>query len=221
MPSNSLHLKALRVKFCRKNWPDNRLFRVHLRLCYNSAGFYSQQHSLSREHPARAITVNHLKIRQVITHDLDACHAVESRCFLPSEAASRETIKTRINLFPQGFLVAELNNAIIGMVNSGATNKEDISDEAFKAMVGHERNGVNIVIFSLAVLPEFQKQGIAKQLMVRFIEASKQLGKQKIMLICKSNLIDYYQRYGFIYVGESTSTHGGCKWHEMVLRYSH
>ena len=161
--------------------------------------------------------MNNLNIRPVTIHDLDTCFTVESRCFLPSEAASRESIETRINLFPQGFLVAELNSAIIGMVNSGATNKEDITDEAFKAMAGHENDGTNIVIFSLAVLPEFQKQGIAHQLMVRFIETSKQLGKQKIMLICKSNLIDYYQKYGFIYVGESSSTHGGFKWHEMFL----
>jgi len=164
--------------------------------------------------------MNNLKIRQVTIYDLDACYAVESRCFLPSEAASRETIETRINLFPQGFLVAELNNVIVGMVNSGATNKEDISDEAFKAMVGHEHDGANIVIFSLAVLSEFQKQGVAKQLMVQFIEVSKKLGKQKIMLICKSNLVDYYQKYGFVYVGESASTHGGSEWHEMHLPLS-
>lgn len=120
-------------------------------------------------------------------------------------------------MFPQGFLVAELAGTVIGHVNSGATNKEDITDEAFKAMVGHEPDGINIVIFSLAVLPENQKQGIANQLMLRFIEASKKLGKQNIMLICKSNLIDYYQKLGFLYSGESTSTHGGSRWHEMVL----
>lgn len=162
--------------------------------------------------------MNHLIIRPVTIHDLDACYAVESCCFLPAEAASKETIKIRIELFPQGFLVAELNNGtVIGLVNSGATNKEDISDEAFKAMVGHEQNGANIVIFSLAVLPEFQKQGVAKQLLLQFIEVSKKLDKQKIMLICKSNLVDYYQKYGFVYIGESASTHGGCKWHEMIM----
>jgi hypothetical protein len=37
------------------------------------------------------------------------------------------------------------------------------------------------------------------------------------MLICKSELIGYYQNYGFIYTSESTSTYGGFKWHEMYL----
>jgi len=161
--------------------------------------------------------VKNLNIRTVTIYDLDACYAVESCCFSPAEAASRENIKTRINLFPQGFFVAELNSTIVGHVNAGATSKDDITDESFKGMVGHESDGTNIVIFSLAVLPEFQKQGIARQLMVRFIAAARQLGKQKIMLICKADLIDYYQRYGFIYAGKSASTHGGYKWHEMFL----
>ena len=101
--------------------------------------------------------------------------------------------------------------ALLGRLYQG------IDQRRHGAMVGHEHDGANIVIFSLAVLPEFQKQGIAGQLLLQFIEASKKLGKQKIMLICKSDLVDYYQKYGFVYMGESASTHGGCKWHEMVL----
>jgi ribosomal protein S18 acetylase RimI-like enzyme len=158
-----------------------------------------------------------VKIRNVAEHDLEACYTVESGCFLPSEAASRTRIEKRIKIFPQGFLVAELGDTVIGHINSGSTGKEDITDEAFKDLVGHDNDGHNIVIFSLAVLPEFQKRGIAKYLMLRFIEESKRLGKKKVMLICKSDLIAYYQRYGFIYVGQSASTHGGFKWHEMIL----
>ena len=161
--------------------------------------------------------MNNIKIRNVTAHDLDACFNVESQCFLPSEAASREKIKNRIKVFPQGFLVAELDGSLIGHINSGSTDKEDITDEAFKELVGHDNSGQNIVIFSLAVLPNFQKKGIARQLMARFIEQSRKLKKKKIMLICKSELIGYYQNYGFIYTGESASTHGGFKWHEMYL----
>jgi ribosomal protein S18 acetylase RimI-like enzyme len=161
--------------------------------------------------------MKNIKIRNVTAHDLDACFNVESQCFLLSEAASREKIKKRIKVFPQGFLVAELNGNVIAHINSGSTDNEDITDEAFKELVGHDNNGQNIVIFSLAVLPNFQKKGIARQLMARFVEQSRKLKKKKIMLICKSELIGYYQNYGFSYTGESASTHGGFKWHEMYL----
>ena len=156
-------------------------------------------------------------IRNVERCDLDACFETESRCFLPSEAASRENIARRIELFPEGFLIAELDGRVVGHVNSGSTGKDDITDEAFKAMVGHDSEGANIVIFSLAVLPEFQRRGIARRLMRAFVEESKKLGKRRVMLLCKTGLIPFYRDLGFVYAGESASTHGGFTWHEMVL----
>lgn len=157
-----------------------------------------------------------MKIRCVSEHDLDACYAIESVCYT-SDAATKEKIQKRIQMFPEGFLVAELNGQIIGMINSGSTNKEDITDEAFKDMVGHVKDGKNIVIFSLAILPEFQGTGVSKKLMSKFIDVSKELKKEKILLICKANLISYYQKYGFLYGGKSKSTHGGFEWHEMYF----
>lgn len=157
-----------------------------------------------------------IKIRHVAEHDLDACYAIESVCYT-SDAATRENIQKRIQMFPEGFLVAESHGQIMGMINSGSTNKEDITDEAFKDMVGHVRDGKNIVIFSLAVLPEFQGSGVSKKLMSKFIGVSKDMKKEKILLICKSNFIPYYQKYGFLYGRKSKSILGGFEWHEMYL----
>ncbi len=153
-------------------------------------------------------------ISQVKETDLDGCHNVESACYT-SDGASREKIANRIRLFPEGFFTAKFEGKIIGIINSASTNMDDISDEELKDMVGHDKNGRNIVVFSLAVLPEFQGKGVSKLLMSRFIEASKTLKKKKILLICKTNLIDYYKKYGFLYNGKSDSTHGGFEWHEM------
>ncbi|NUO07647.1 MAG: GNAT family N-acetyltransferase [Candidatus Brocadia sp.] len=157
-----------------------------------------------------------MKIRHVTEHDLDACYTLESLCYT-SDAATKEQIQKRMQVFPEGFLVAESNGRIIGMINSGATNKEDITDEAFKDMVGHVKDGKNIVIFSLAVLPGFQGMGVSKKLMLKFIGVAKDLKKEKILLICKSDVIPYYQKYGFSYGGKSKSRHGGFEWHEMYL----
>lgn len=157
-----------------------------------------------------------MKIRHVTEHDLDACYAIESVCYT-TDAATREKIQKRIQVFPEGFLVAESNGQIMGMINSGSTNKDDITDEAFKDMVGHVRNGKNIVIFSLAVFPKFQGMGVSQKLMLKFIDVSKDLKKEKILLICKSDVIPYYQKYGFSYGGKSKSRHGGFEWYEMYL----
>jgi ribosomal protein S18 acetylase RimI-like enzyme len=156
-------------------------------------------------------------IRNVQPKDLDECCVVEASGFSPEEAATRETIQLRIDTFPQGFFVAELDGRIVGMVNGAATNKDDISDEELKQLIGHDAGGRNMVIFALAVLPEFQKRGIAKQLMLRFIEEARQNKKEKVLLMCKKYLVAYYEGMGFVHAGLSKSTHGGAEWHEMRL----
>ena len=113
--------------------------------------------------------------------------------------------------------MAERDGQVVGFVNSGSTNKDDLSDETLKDLIGHQPEGKNIVIFSLAVLPPFQRQGIARTLMHRFIETAKRLKKDNILLICQAALLPYYRQYGFIHRGESSSTHGGLHWQEMCL----
>jgi len=161
--------------------------------------------------------MNNLVIRNVQPNDLAECCAVETSGFSPEEAASRETIKLRMDMFSQGFFVAEFNGQVVGMLNSGCTNKDDISDEELKQLIGHDINGKNMVVFALAVLPEFQRRGIAKQLMLSFVEEARRNKKEKVLLMCKRNLIAYYQGLGFAHAGLSRSTHGGAEWHEMRL----
>src|SRR4030067_1388631 len=160
--------------------------------------------------------IQNIIIRHVVKGDLDACFTIESTCST-TDAATREKIEKRIAIFPDGFLVAEANGLVVGMINSGATDKDDITEDAFKDMSDHIHNGKHIVIFSLAVLPAFQGVGISRRLMEKFIEASGDLKKEKILLMCKSGLISYYRKYGFHYAGKSKSTLGGFEWHEMYL----
>jgi len=160
--------------------------------------------------------MNKIKIREVKNKDLDECYYVEKTCYT-TEGATKEKIKKRIQVYPEGFLVADLDGEIIGLINSASTNKRDISDEELKDMIGHEHNGKNIVIFSLAVLPKFQGRSVSKLLMLEFIKVSKKLGKERILLICKKELIEYYKKYDFVYIGKSKSKHGGFDWYEMRL----
>ncbi|RPJ27525.1 MAG: N-acetyltransferase [Chloroflexi bacterium] len=162
--------------------------------------------------------MNEIIIRHVLPKDLDECFRVETSGFPPEEAAARETIQLRIETFPEGFLVAELEGRVVGMLNSAGTDKDDISDEELKQLIGHDPHGKNMVVFALAVLPEFQKRGIARQLMSRFVEEARQHKKGNVLLMCKRHLIAYYERMGFAHAGLSRSTHGGAEWHEMRLR---
>jgi ribosomal protein S18 acetylase RimI-like enzyme len=162
-------------------------------------------------------TTNEILIRRVLPKDLEDCFLVETSGFPPEEAATKETMKLRLETFPQGLFVAETAGRVVGILNSGATDKEDISDEELKQLIGHEPDGKNMIVFALAVLPEFQKRGIARQLMARFVEEARARKKENVSLLCKQQLIAYYERMGFVHVGLSKSTHGGAEWHEMRL----
>ncbi len=155
-------------------------------------------------------------LRQVTPADLDRCVAIEHAVFLPSEAATREQIAVRIEQFPEGFLVAEAEVGVVGLINTGITAKDDLADEALKSLIGHDLQGGNVVVLSLAVLPEWQGRGIARNLLDAVIAAAHRQHKYAVLLLCKQQLVGFYERLGFVNRGLSSSSHGGFSWHQMV-----
>jgi ribosomal protein S18 acetylase RimI-like enzyme len=158
-----------------------------------------------------------MNIRTVDIKDLDRCFEIESVSYSGDEAATKDKIRKRINTYPEGFIVIENNKEIMGFINSGAAHKIELSDEEFKELIGHDPKGKNIVIMSVVVHPDYQGKGIASALMKRFVKIMKTLDKTNIYLICQTELIEMYAKYGFVYLGESDSDHGGMSWHEMSL----
>jgi ribosomal protein S18 acetylase RimI-like enzyme len=158
-----------------------------------------------------------LNIRNVNEQDLDRCFEIETVSYAGDEAASREKILKRIIAYREGFIVLENEREIVGFINSGATHRVELSDEEFKELVGHDPQGRHIVILSVVVHPDYQGKGMAGKLMNNFIDRMKALGKSDIYLICQTELVDMYARYGFVDLGASDSDHGGLSWNEMSL----
>lgn len=156
-------------------------------------------------------------IRTVLPTDLDACFAIETLAYEGDEAATREKIATRIATWPEGFIVAEVEGAVAGFINSGATFEVQMADEAFKELIGHDPAGPNVVIMSVVVHPDYQGLGLAKRLLGEFIERMREQGKATIHLMCKERHIPLYAGFGFAYIKPSESDHGGMAWHEMIL----
>ena len=158
-----------------------------------------------------------VNIRIVNEQDLDRCFEIESVSYSGDEAATKDKILKRIKTYPEGFIVLENDREIIGFINSGATQKVELSAEEFKELIGHDPEGKHIVILSVVIHPDYQGKGMASKLMNRFIDKMKALGKSDIFLICQTELIDMYASYGFVNLGISDSDHGGMSWNEMSL----
>lgn len=84
-------------------------------------------------------------------------------------------------------------------------------------MGGFSEEGENVMVFSVAGHPDYRKKGIARLLLERFIENCRKINKKKILLMCRKELIPLYEKFGFIYMQKSESTHGNMAWYEMYL----
>ena len=156
------------------------------------------------------------QIRAAGPEDLDAVTAVEAVCFPPEEAAGREAFRLRLQQFPERFFVAQCGGRIIGLVNGCASNRPLICDSMFETG-GHDPLGSNQMIFGLAVLPEYQRQGIGAALLRHMIAFARSRGMRSVVLTCKEQKLGYYAGFGFENRGVSESVHGGACWYDMVL----
>ncbi len=161
--------------------------------------------------------MSEVQIRTVTERDLERCFEIESVSYSGDEAATKSKILKRITTYPEGFIVLENGSEILGFINSGATHTVELSDEDFKELIGHDPDGEHIVVMSMVVHPDYQRNGYASMLLKHFTQEMKTSGKTDIYLICQSNLIDMYAKHGFQNLGLSDSDHGGMSWHEMSL----
>ena len=159
-------------------------------------------------------------IRQARPEDLDQVAEVERICFPEAEAAGRESLRLRIQVFPESFLVAEeQGGAIIGFINGAVTDKKTISDDMFEDAGLHKEDGAYQSIFGLDVLPQYRRQGIAAALMEGLIRSAEEKGRKGLILTCKERLIPYYGKFGYRNMGVSESVHGGAVWYDMIMEF--
>lgn len=158
-----------------------------------------------------------LSFRHPTAADAPRCFEIESSAYEGDEAATLEKIATRIDQYPQGFLILEEAGHMVGFINSGCAHEVVMSDEDFKELVGHSADAPNVVIMSVVVEPASQGKGYSTLLMREFVQRMKDSNKQTLHLMCKAQHVPLYTRMGYRYVQPSPSEHGGMAWHEMVM----
>lgn len=160
-----------------------------------------------------------MEIRKATLNDLEAIAAVEAECFPPAEAASLESIRKRLTVFPDYFWVLFDGDKMVGFVNGMATDLPDLCDEMYDDASMHKADGKWQMIFGVDTIPEYRKQGCAERVLKQVISDTKTAGKLGLVLTCKDHLVHYYAKFGFVDEGISDSTHGGVVWHKMRLTF--
>ena len=158
-------------------------------------------------------------IREAKNSDLEAIIKIEKECFPPAEAATEDSISLRFKAFKENFIVAIDNDQVIGFINGCTTDLPKLPDELYHNTSLHNPNGAYQTVFGLDVLPKYRNKGVASKLLSKFIEISKDRGKEGMVLTCKDYLISYYEKFGFEHIGVSDSSHGDAKWNDMLLKF--
>lgn len=158
-------------------------------------------------------------IRLATLDDLESIIKIEQICFPKAESASAKELQERFTVFHDNFIVAVIDDQVVGFINGATTSQPLLPDELYHDVRLHDPQGDYQTVFGLDVLPKYRNQGIAEQLMNQMIHLSQKRGKKGIVLTCKDHLIHYYEKFGFIHQGQSSSNHGGATWNDMLLLF--
>ena len=77
------------------------------------------------------------------------------------------------------------------------------------------------MMLGLDVLPEYRGQGLAREIMERYLKREQEIGRKRVVLTCLDEKVKMYEKMGYKDLGISGSVWGGEKWHDMeyVLSY--
>ncbi len=158
-------------------------------------------------------------IRHVKDDDLDRLATIEAASYPKAEAASKESIKKRMESFPECFWILEEDGVIKSFINGMATDEEDLTDIMYDDASMHKKDGKWQMIFSVVTEKSYRGQGLAKQVMNKVIEDCRARGRKGIVLTCKDGLRLFYKEFGYKDEGISQSNHGDTIWYKMRLTF--
>ena len=189
------------------------------KICYMTEEGKSKARGLLAEYNiADKDILERFEFRNIRQDEVNQAVEIECICFPPNEACSEKAMTERIAKVPELFLVAidKETGKIAGFLNGVATNEYKFRDEFFTDISFCDPDGRNIMLLGLDVLPEYRKQGLAREIVYEYCRRERENGRNMLILTCLENKVKMYKKLGFIDRGMSDSTWGGEDWHEMI-----
>lgn len=158
------------------------------------------------------------EFRDILPEEAKEAATIERICFPPNEACSESVMRDRAVRAPELFLVASDRETgrIAGFLNGIATNEIAFRDAFFTDARLHDPEGRNVMLLGLDVLPEYRRQGLAKEIVYQYLRREWERDRRFIVLTCLKDKVRMYAKMGFQDRGLSESSWGGEQWHEMT-----
>lgn len=159
-----------------------------------------------------------MKIDHVNKRDLLAVHQIELAGFTPAEAGSQTAFAQRIQTIPDTFLVARMNNQIVGFIVGIVADTATLDDAYYEHVNPNPPTGNYLLVLSIAVAPAWQHKGVGSSLLTAFAKLAQDYQCQGIALDSLAKNVPFYERNGFATAGISPSSHAGETWYNMVRK---
>lgn len=162
------------------------------------------------------------EFRSIRKEEADQAVEIEQICFPPDQAIDAKDVRDRVEKLPEMFLVAadRKTGKLAGYLTGLATGEAEFQDKFFANADLNEPDGKYCMLLGLEVLPEYRGQGLAKELMMRYLSREQKRGREAAVLTCVEGKIGMYERMGFQYEGISASVLGDETWHEMRYTFA-
>ena len=145
------------------------------------------------------------EFRSIHREEAEQAAEIEQICFPPAEAISRADVIDRVEKIPELFLVAvdRKNGKLAGYLTGFTTSEEAFQDKFFTNADLCDPDGKNNMLLGLEVLPKYRGQGLARELMMRYLDREQKRGRERAVLTCVDEKVEMYRRMGFEYIGIS------------------
>ena len=168
--SNSLHFDALQA-FLSQYLVEADVFLM----CAAEVGLFPKWEFSKRypqNFPFSRITLNCFekkpyKLRHPTMKNLPDLIALEALCWSENLRVDHEEIQRRIGNFPQGQLILEIEEKIVGAIYSQRIAQTELLDNktCIQVPLLHTESGVVVQLLAVNILPEFQNQRLGDQLL--------------------------------------------------------
>ena len=142
-----------------------------------------------------------IKIREAQQSDIDQICLIQESISSSLEIMNKEIIEERIRNHAGTFLLASLNEEIIGYIIGDELTKFTQSDSRKQLEVAIPDTNDFITILDLAVHPDYQGQGFGTLLLAALKEVTRQQDRPGIYLLCEDELLAYFEMNGFVEQG--------------------
>lgn len=145
---------------------------------------------------------NQLHFAPFPLEDIDQLLQFEAEIFPVHSRERKDVFESRLTLYPEGCFKLMEGNTAIGYMTTELWDEVHDMPINRRAEVCHTPNGHIVFVSSLGISPEFQGGGRGTFFMKEFIRMMKEREFQAIYLRPMKKAIRFYERLGFVKVGE-------------------